>query len=180
MKTKKKESKHSHFVIAKEYRLYVIFGVIIILFAFTNKSLFIISIFFIADVFRCIFRYRINNLPLDTSFYFGVLASFFCSPLIGVSIHLIGLGNRLAFGQFEERHVSKTFRVVLIYFSAPFLRGLPFLSAAIILMVINEILAIVIGLLLGKRGGKEMIYYIVHFSIALLSFHILSFLEVFL
>ncbi|MCM2325166.1 MAG: hypothetical protein NDI94_01780 [Candidatus Woesearchaeota archaeon] len=166
----------------RDYKiLYLIFKIILIALVIklssTYRSIVLLFLFEIIDVWKTILRRTIPFIPIDFEFIFGITASYFFSPVLGVVIFIMSLINRFLLLSIEPRHIVKIIRHPLLFFGISFMGSIPFFWAAFIMLGLNYLLKFLLNAVFLDETPEKMLYHGVNFTASTIIFYLIHMLH---
>lgn len=153
----------------------------ILLFFFSKyKPLLLIIIFEILDLWKTVLQRAFPQLPLNLDFIFGVTASYFFSPLVGIIIYLLAIVNRIIFFAITYRHLAKGIRYLFLFILIPYLKFIDFYLLAIIILVLNYVIKYIGSFFFGPFELEDTFYDAVNFLLSSVVFYLISMLHFYL
>lgn len=155
---------------------FLIIGILLFFFS-KHKPLIWILLFEILDLWKTILQRCMPQLPLNLDFIFGITASYFFSPLVGIIIYLLAIINRIVFFAITYRHFVKGIRYLFLFILIQYFRFLNFYYAALIFLVLNYIMKYIGNFFFGPFELDDTFYDIVNFILSCVAFYIISMLH---
>jgi hypothetical protein len=159
----------------------LILGLLFFFFFSRYKPLILILIFEAFDLLKntCeqkgVFGHASFNLPVDLIFIFGITASYYYGFGVGLIVFLMGILNRIVFSRLEIRHIAKLSRFFFLFLIITLLKGINFFYAAMILLIVNNILKFISEIWFsGVIAIEKYYYYLMNFIASIFFFYIIS------
>lgn len=176
-KTKKpKQTKLTVFFDKYKNHLYkVVLALLLILLALRHKSLIIIILFELLDWTKNIVKHAFPYFPLEVRFIFGVTASYYYSPFIGIIIFCLGIVNRTML-HLDIMHIVKAIRHIPLFFLVQFLQSKSdFFTVAMIALTLNYVMKYVFRIAKDPETMFDSaIYLFTNYFIGTLLFYLIS------
>ena len=161
------------------YKLVLIFLLVMLL--LRHKALLIIIIFEVLDWTKNVVKQSFPYFPLEIRFIFGVTASYYYSPYIGIIIFFLGLINRTMLS-LEIMHIVKAIRHIPLFFLVQFLQPRSdFFTVAMIALTLNYIMKYVFRIAKDPETMFDSaVYLFTNYFIGALLFYLISILYFYL
>ena len=176
-KTKKPEQKGilSFFDKYQPHLYKTILALFLVLLALRHKALIIIILFELLDWSKNIVKHAFPYFPLEVRFIFGVTASYYYSPFIGIIIFCLGLVNRTML-HLDIMHIVKAVRHIPLFFLVQFLQSRSdFFTVAMIALTLNYVMKYVFRIAKDPETMfNSAIYLFTNYFIGVLLFYLIS------
>ena len=140
-----------------------------------HKALIIIILFELLDWTKNIVKHAFPYFPLEVRFIFGVTASYYYSPFIGIIIFCLGIVNRTML-HLDIMHIVKAIRHIPLFFLVQFLQSRSdFFTVAMIALTSNYVMKYVFRIAKDPETMFDSaIYLFTNYFIGTLLFYLIS------
>ena len=152
-----------------------VLALFLVLLALRHKALIIIILFEILDWTKNVVKHTLPYFPLEIRFVFGVTASYYYSPYIGIIIFCLGIINRTML-HLEIMHIVKAIRHIPLFFFVQFLQTRSdFFIVAMIALTLNYVMKYVFRIAKDPETMFDSaIYLFTNYFIGALLFYLIS------
>ncbi|MBN2368359.1 hypothetical protein JXC34_05045 [Candidatus Woesearchaeota archaeon] len=159
--------------------LYVLFQAILFIymvyFVSKNKFLIILIVFEILDILKNIATQSFEFFPFELRFVFGIAASYYYSPTIGIIIFCLGLINRAAMVHIRPSDFTKALRHFPLFFLTAAMGRFNFFTVALLALSLNYMMKYILRLGYESQGVfDDVVYLAINFVGASLIFYLLG------
>ncbi len=157
------------------HKTFAVIMILLLFFYFIKREVCIIIVFSVLDFLKNILKVKFQFIPVDLGYIFGVTAAFFYNPIYSIIILIIDNFNRAAFGFLESRHFSSAIRDIILFFIVIFLRPMPFLAAALVMLLLKYVFHYMPEIILAHNFPVEKLHFhVVNVLISTLFFYLID------